>query len=219
MRRAHLLGCLGLGLSTLAACTPKLPAAKPPLFSDNFDRPDGLELGAAWQNTAPPGVYRIEGGALAVRGAHNHPLWLKRELPTDAVIELDAWSDSPDGDLKVEAFGDGKSYALTLEYTSTGYVFIHGGWHNRLAALCRMEEHGEDRKTRGDLKVIPGRRYHYAIARHTTAQGSRVEWFIDGQLALEMDDAAPLSGPGHQYFGFDNWETAVHFDNLVIRPY
>jgi hypothetical protein len=152
---------------------------------------------------------------LTVRGAHNHPLWLTRELPRDVVVELDAWSDSADGDIKVELFGDGQSYALDLEYTSTGYVFIHGGWHNRISALCRREEHGEDRKTRSDLRVIPGKHYHYAIARHR----DRVEWFIDGQLAMELDDPAPLEGPQHRYFAFDNWETSIHFDNLVIRPY
>jgi hypothetical protein len=197
------------------ACTPKLPPAKPPLISESFDRPDGTEPGPLFLNTAAPGIYRLDGGALAVRGAHNHPLWLTRELPDDVVIELDAWSDSPDGDIKVEVFGDGKSYAKSVEYTSTGYVFIHGGWKNHLTALCRMEEHGADRKTRNDLKVLPGKHYHYAITR----RGGRIEWFIDGALALDFDDAAPLLGPSHKYFGFDNWETPVHFDNLVVRPY
>jgi hypothetical protein len=220
MRLADILPVLGgalLGGSTLllAACSEKLPARKAPIYSESFDRPDGLELGPDWRNTAPPGVYRIEGGTLTAAGAHNHPLWLLRELPRDVVIELDAWSESPDGDIKVEAFGDGHSYAVSTEYTSSGYVFIHGGWKNRLAALCRLEEHGEDRKTRPDLPVVPGKHYHYVIARH----GERVEWFIDGTLALSLTDPAPLTGTQHQYFAFDDWETAIHFDNLVVRPY
>jgi hypothetical protein len=32
-----------------------------------------------------------------------------------------------------------------------------------------------------------------------------------------MDDPAPLQGPGHRYFGFNNWQTPVRFDNLRIR--
>ena len=71
------------------------------------------------------------------------------------------------------------------------------------------------RKTRPDLKVVPGQHYHYAIARH----GARVEFFIDGVLALDLDDPAPLEGAQHRFVGFDNWETSVHFDNLVVRPY
>lgn len=215
MRFAALLGVLPL-VTLTSACSPKLPTAKPPIFSESFDRTGGVqELGASWRNTASPGVYNLDGGSLFVRGAHNHPLWLEKELPRDAVIELDAWSESPDGDIKVEIWGDGKSYATSVEYTSTGYVFIHGGWHNQLTALCRMYEHGEDRKTRPDMPVVPGKHYHYAIARH----GNRIEWFIDGKLALELDDPAPLEGPTHQYFAFDDWETPVRFDNLVIRPY
>ncbi len=78
-----------------------------------------------------------------------------------------------------------------------------------------MEEHGPDRKERRDVRVVPGQHYHWLIARH----GAVVDWYIDGKLVLSMDDPAPLTGPGHRYFAFDDWETEVHFDNLVIRPY
>ncbi len=206
MRPAPLLLCL-----CVSGCTRiSAPPQKPPLLSDDFNR---VELGPEWLPTAP--AYRLVDGALLVRGAHNHPLWLRRELPRDAVIEFDAWSMDPAGDIKAEAWGDGKSYAQSIEYTSTGYVFIQGGWHNQLGALCRMEEHGQDRRTRNDLRAQPGRHYRWQIARH----GSRVEWFVDGKLVLDMDDPQPLSGPDHSYFAFDDWETEVHFDNLVVRPY
>lgn len=207
-------GCLALCLLLLCvACKPKPPSGGAVLFGDAFDRPSEAELGSDYRNTAPPSVYRIDGGALAVRGAFNHPLWLTRELPSDVVVELDAWSDSPEGDIKVELFGDGQSFAQTVSYTSTGYVFIHGGWKNSLSALCRQDEHAADRRVRSDVKVIPGKRYHYLIAR----RGSRIEWFIDGELALDLDDPAPLQGPGHRFFGFNNWQAPVHFDNLRIR--
>ena len=209
----HAAGPLGLGLVLVLAlgCRERPPALLPPIFSDNFDR---LELGPDWRITAPPGTYRIDNGELAVRGAHNHPAWLMTALPQDAVIEVDARSLSPAGDLKVEAWGDGKSFATEVEYTSSGYVFIHGGWQNRITALCRQEEHGHDRQERADRRVVPGQRYHYLIAR----SGRNVKWFIDGELVLQFDDQAPLAGPSHAYFGFDNWETDLRLDNLVIRP-
>ena len=202
---------LGLLVTLVSGCRERPPALLPPVFSDNFDR---VELGSDWRVTAPPGTYRLENGELVVRGAHNHPAWLGQPLPRDAVIEVDVRSLSADGDIKVEAWGDGKSFATEAEYTSSGYVFIHGGWHNRITALCRQEEHGHDRQTRSDRPVVPGQRYHYLIAR----QGRNVKWFIDGELALQFDDPAPLEGPGHAYFGFDNWESELHFDNLSIRP-
>lgn len=194
----------------LAGCVQKTPA--PPLFSDRFDCGS---LGENWKTTAPEGTYRIENGELVVKGARNHPLWLNVPLPQDVVIELTASSKSPDGDIKVEAFGDGQSFAKSTSYTSTGYVFIQGGWRNRLTALCRLDEHADDRKTRADLRVEPGRRYRWSISR----KENLVRFYIDGKLALEMDDLVPLEGMNHRFFAFNNWETEVHFDNLVIRPY
>lgn len=201
-----------LGLCAVLGCTDKLPALKPPVFQDSFDR---AELGPSWRSTAPAGTYRIESGELVVSGARNHPLWLVERLPRDAVIELDAYSKSPDGDIKVEAFGDGQSFAKTVSYTSTAYVFIQGGWRNRLGALCRMDEHADDRKTSSELKVVPGKRYHWLIAR----KDNLVRWYVDGKLALELDDLAPLEGPQHGFFALNNWEAEVHFDNVVVRPY
>ena len=44
-----------------------------------------------------------------------------------------------------------------MSYTATSYVFIQGGWQNRLAALCvEWMSTPDDRKTRGDFKVVPG---------------------------------------------------------------
>lgn len=200
--------CLLAGCSRVAA--PRLPEPRPPIFVDSFDRAD---LGPEWLVTGPG--YQLRGGELVVRQAHNHPAWLRKELPRDAVIEFDARSMDPAGDIKAEAYGDGKSYATDVEYTSTGYVFILGGWHNTITALCRREEHGADRRTRRDLHVEPGRRYHFALARH----GSKLDWFLDGKPILELDDPDPLIGPDHQYFAFDDWESEVHFDNVIIRPY
>ena len=67
---------------------------------------------------------------------------------------------------------------------------------------------------RGDLKVERGRTYHVVVTKH----GGKLRWEMDGQLALEMDDPAPLSGTGHDRFGFSSWANDTYFDNLSITP-
>jgi hypothetical protein len=69
-----------------------------------------VDPGADWYATAP-GIWRIEGGRLCGEHAHNHGIWLKRTIPPNARIEFDAMSASPDGDLKAEYWGDGRSSA------------------------------------------------------------------------------------------------------------
>ena len=67
---------------------------------------------------------------------------------------------------------------------------------------------------RADLKVERGRTYHMVV----TKQGGLLRWEMDGQLALEMNDPAPLSGSGHDRFGFSSWANDTYFDNLSITP-
>jgi hypothetical protein len=193
-----------------AGCRAKDPTISAP-FSDTFER---AELGASWNATGPQ--YKLVAGALTVQNAYNHPAWLKERLPRDAQIDLDVSSKSAAGDIKVELWGDGESFAHEKgAYTSTGYVFIFGGWHNSLSVLCRMEEHGAGRKAeRADVKVQPGRTYHWTITR----KGGALDWKIDGQPFLAWNDPEPLAGQGHEYLGLNDWESAVTIDNLAIRP-
>ena len=206
--RMRLFRLLLLSACALSACT--IEKMEPPgPSSDDFQR---AELGAAWKPTSD-GNYRIVNGELVVDHAHNHPLWLKKPIPRDAVIEFDAWSNDPAGDIKVEAWGDGRSYATTVEYTATSYVFIFGGWHNTISAIARREEHGADRRQRSDVRVVRGQKYHFRIAR----KGGHIDWQIDGKPFLSYDDPNPLEGPRHSFFGINDWEAEVHFDNLQIH--
>lgn len=200
---------LALALTGLA-CRAKDPTITAP-YADSFERP---ELGPSWNVTGPH--YNIKGGALTVQNAYNHPAWLKEKLPRDAVIDFDVSSNSQAGDIKVELWGDGESFATEKgAYTSTGYVLIFGGWHNSLSVLCRMQEHDEGRKAeRADMRVQPGRTYHWTVTRH----GGTIDWKIDGQPFLSWTDPEPLAGTGHEYLGINDWESAVTFDNLKIRP-
>jgi len=201
---------LFLGAWGGVACRAKDPPINEP-FLDSFQR---AELGPTWNNTG--GDYRINDGTLTVKNAYNHPAWLRRKLPANAVIDVDVVSRSAAGDLKVELYGDGESSAVDRgAYDSTGYVMIFGGWHNSLSVICRNNEHDQGRKAqRSDIHVQPGRTYHWTIVR----QGGLLDWKLDGQPFLSWTDPEPLRGPGHEYLGVNDWEADVSFDNLSIRP-
>jgi len=191
-------------------CRPKDPALSGP-WRDDFER---SVLGPDWRDTG--GGYTVAGGKLWAATAHNHPLWLARRLPADLVVEVDVASTSPDGDIKMELFGDGASFDPDMgEYTSTGYVFVFGGWHNALSVICKGNEHGEGRKAeRGDRKVVPNQTYHWTIRRHD----GLLVWEVDREPFLSWRDPAPLAGSDHAYLAVNDWETRVSFDNLVIQP-
>lgn len=210
MHGARLASFLGLALAPLPACRAKVPVIDAP-FTDDFERGD---LGANWNATSDE--YRIADGKLTVSNAHNHPAWLRRRLPHDVVVEVDALSKSPSGDIKLELFGDGESFDPDKgAYTSSGYVLIFGGWSNSLSVICRQEEHGAGRKAaRSDTRVEPNRPYHFTISR----KGGVLDWAVDGRPFLTWTDPEPLAGTGHEYLAVDDWEAPLTFDNLQIRP-
>jgi hypothetical protein len=206
MRRRPLLAIL-----ILAACKQPDPPPVGDAFSDSFDRET---IGSSYRATAD--VYRLKDGALNVANGYNHPLWLRKKLPDDAIVELDCWSKSPAGDLKIELWGDGESFAENKgAYTSSGYDFIFGGWSNSKSEIARGNEHGQSVSARSDVKVQLGKKYHWKIVR----KGGHIDWFIDDMEKpfLSMDDGQPLVGPGHEFLGVNDWESDVWFDNLSIR--
>lgn len=178
------------------------------VFQDSFDR---AELGSDWLDTSR-GHYTLKNGELAARGAHNKPLWLARALPRNARVEFSARSESPAIDIKAEVFGDGRSFAKRASYAATSYVIILGGWNNSRSIIARMDEHGKDRRVRTSPKGVTGKRYRFSISR----VGTRVNWFLNGERFLELDDPQPLVGTGHDHFAFNNWESEVYFDDLVV---
>ena len=194
----------------LCACTPQGdPVIGADGFEDDFER---SELGPLYNNTGGP--YRIRDGKLHVQGARNRPLWLRRTLPDNVRVEFDVRSDSPQGDIKVEIFGDGRSRAQKNSYTATSYVVIFGGWQNSTNVLARMDEHAGDRAVGPPRKVQVGHTYRMRVER----RGSLVTAWVDGQELVKLDDPKPLRGPGHDHFAFNNWESELWFDNLRIEP-
>lgn len=182
------------------------------------------DLGTNWHQVQT-NAWHIENGRLCVQNAHNHGVWLTKTLPVNARIEFDAVAESADGDLKAEIWGDGQSAATGISYTNaTSYLTILGGWHNKYHVLARLNEHGTDRKeinvdaTNDDPRahpVVPGQIYHFKIER---ADGKTVKWSVNGLDMLSWTDDAPLAGPGHDHFGFNNWEVKVCFDNVKVTP-
>jgi Domain of Unknown Function (DUF1080) len=209
-----LRSCLRSLLLCLLACASLrcLPRGDPAVgdgFKDNFER---KELGAAWRDTG--GGYRIVDGQLKAHGAHNKPLWLRRTLPRDVRVEFDVRSQSQEGDIKVELYGDGVSKATEASYTATSYVVIFGGWGNSKNVIARLNEHGSDRAEGKRNPVVVGRTYHMKIER----KGDTISAWADDQLLAQMKDDNPLWGSGHEYFAFNNWQAELWFDNLKITP-
>jgi hypothetical protein len=198
-----LLACLSL------RCLPRGDPAVGDGFRDDFDR---LELGTAYRDTG--GGYHLSNGQLRVQGARNRPLWLRRTLPRDVRVEFDVRSESPQGDIKVELFGDGFSKATDVSYTATSYVVIFGGWNNSKNVIARLDEHGSDRAEGKKNPVVKGRTYHMKIER----KGDTISAWADDQLLAQLKDKSPLAGTGHEYFAFNDWDAELWFDNLKITP-
>jgi hypothetical protein len=181
------------------------------------------------------GLWRTVNGELLSPGVKNNPLWLKASLPQNVAVEFDVRSMSPEGDVKVEIFGDGSDHA-------SGYVLIHGGWNNTVSIIARLDEHGaslaslqalaqrrggtdlvqtgvftKDTRMRVEAAPYPvqiGKTYHWRIER----RGSLITWSIDGNPFMRFDDPFPLAGKGHDRLGFSSWEAQLYFDNLKIEP-
>ncbi len=195
----------------LAGCKAKTPLIHEPLV-DSFERAD---IGAGWLDTSN-GQFRVRDGKLNVSNAHNHPLWLRKRLPPDVIVELDVMSRSPAGDIKIELYGDGESFDPDEgAYFPTGYIFVFGGWSNTLSIIGKLGEHEEGVKAkRAAPGVVPGQTYHWQITR----KGGQLDWKIDGQPFLSWTDPSPLYGDDKAYLAFNDWESDVYYDNLSIRP-
>jgi hypothetical protein len=202
-------------------------ATDPPLtavFSDDFQRPGGeTALGPDWRVTS--GAWKIDAGRLCGENARNHPAWLARRLPTNAVIQFDALTESEEGDIKAEFWGDGRSSASGQSYTdATSYLTIFGGWKNSFHVLARRDEHARDRQ---EIKLEPGaadlnrstvvshKVYQFRVERR---DGHTLRWQVDDMDILTYRDDEPLAGAGHEHFGFNDWQVRVCFDNLRVTP-
>lgn len=186
------------------------------VFEDDFQRPT---LGEHWK--AYSDGWKLEGGQLTNKGADNAGAFLLKQLPEgDTRIEFSARSDSYEkkdragkttdhfpGDIKCEAFNE------TPEHHGRGYIFIYGGWNNRVNRLARLEEHGEGEGAvivnGPKRKVDAGHTYKMAVLK----VGATIAWYADGEYLAHLTDTQPLSG---RHFGFNNWRSHLTFDDLKV---
>ena len=166
------------------------------VFSDDFQR---QAIGDQYLTRSSK--WTLSDGWLHIQGDRNEGLWLTVPLPERVRVEFDARSMTTEGDIKCEIFN-------TEPRHQTGYIAILGGWRNAVSVLARLDEHGEDRMET-DAKVDIGKVHHFALVR---TEGS-LRWYVDGKLILAYPDEEPVRGP---YFGFNNWNSDLYFDNLAV---
>lgn len=172
------------------------------VFEDDFEAQDGA-LSSPWRRHPKA---RVEKGWLHLENIKNvPPVWLNKKLPEKVRIEFDARALTPEGDVKVEVFGDGQKH-------ESGYILVHGAHKNAEDWMARLGEHNDDALKRPSRRVEPNRVYHWSIVR----TDGNLRWFIDGEPFMEYPDPSPLKGAGHRYFAFNNWTAPVEFDNVKI---
>lgn len=113
---------------------------------------------------------------------------------------------------KYEYAGD---YALVLcadgKNINSGYSFIFGGWDNRGSQIVRRNSIVKENR---DIKVtrssaIHRQWFHMKIRK----EGSRLSFWVDGNLAAEFNDPEPLKG---RYFGIWTWKTEIMIAQLRV---
>lgn len=196
-----LLGACDRGGDTAATTTATAASVPTLVFSDDFERDT---FGAHWSTTSE--AWSLVDGEVHVAGARNEGLWLTEPLPENVRISFDARALSEEGDIKFEVFTDGATH-------QSGYVGIFGGWDNQLNIIARLDEHGDDRLVGAQGRYVELER-NYTLTIERTDQ--RVQWSIDGEPFITYDDPEPLRGEGHEYFGFNDWDSPVRFDNLKV---
>jgi len=184
----------------LSSCKRQSKTTESLPFKDSFDR---QALGANWFPSG--GDWKLRDGYVYTTFSNNMPLFLNVDLPADVVVEVDIYSELPIVDAKIELMTDGRTH-------QSGYVFILGGWSNKMSAIARLDEHGKDRRVKKPTGVKGKTSYRWRIEK----KGGALQWFIDGQLYMTYRDPKPLDGPGHNRLGFGNWQNQLRFDNLNI---
>lgn len=122
--------------------------------------------------------------------------------------------------LREQLAGLARPYPRQLEGIDAVIDAVTGPFYRWQArrALDQLDQHSFYKRdtpvvvNRSDLRVEKGRTYHMVV----TKQGGRIRWEMDGKPVLELVDPAPLSGSGHDRFGFSSWANDTYFDNLKL---
>lgn len=167
-------------------------------FSDAFNRD---ELGDAWQVLS--GDWSIRDGQLYASGDRkDNVLMLTKPMPGLQRIEFVAaavppgWEENPA--TKAKELCD----LSALLHTSAkeplgGYTVQFGARFNSANVIRRDRAHVKTDATEARIQVEPGRFYTIAAE----FDGRHVRLTIDGKVALEYEEQAPLLGAGHDRLG------------------
>ncbi len=197
-----------LALGMLGSCKKQTPAAGKLPYTDSFDRD---QLGPDWFPSG--GDWKVRDGYVYTTFSNNMPLFLNVDLPDEVVVEVDVYSETREVDSKIELMTDGRTH-------QSGYVFIMGGWSNKMSVIARLDEHGDDRVVKQPTGVTGGKWYRWRVEKRAAKRGQydghKLTWLVDGKHYMEFFDAAPLHGSGHNRLGFGNWQNQIRFDNVKI---
>ena len=185
------------------------------VFKDDFERTD---LGSKWKAASPE--WKLQDGEIVNTFAENKGLWLLEKLPPgDVRIEFDVRSDPfqkkvQDGSLREEFPGDLKCEAFNTEPDhQKGYIFIFGGWQNRVNRIARLEEHGNGEGAQvvdgPPHAVEAGHTYHMKLLRIDNT----LAYYADDESLVHFTDPRLIRG---SYFGFNNWHSHLTFDNVAV---
>lgn len=139
----------------------------------------------------------------------------KEYFTGDLLIEFDAATVAPaTRDINVTWHGSWNEEANTREM---GYVMgVNGFWEGRI---------GFEKSPKYDLLVLtelfkfePGKIYHITVGSFSLSSNSvRVFMAIDGVVALEITDPAPIDTSIYGFVGFEAFCTKVRYKNLKIK--
>lgn len=171
--------------------------------SDSFRGPLDTEQ---WRLGGEEADWRVNGGTLHSDGSLNQPIWLLKQLPAHARIEIELSSSATGGDFRFELFANG-------EDNESGYVAAYDAYGSTAHVLAKFDEHDTARAiAQPDAEVSADQVYRMTFVR----TDPELRWFVDDGLLLSLVDSDPLRGAGHQFFGFNSWTSPVSIHQISV---
>lgn len=170
--------------------------------------PPWRQLPAGWQIRS--GNWRIHDQVLcgSVEGEHPAALWFETPVPGDHAMLFRAATVPPHrNDINCYWEGSGDGWDGTDPQCTIGGV---GGWWDGLTGIERYPEGGL-RASGRLLAIQPGRMYEICAGRW----GDSDFVFIDGRLAVQLDDPAATRRPASRV-ALATWNSHLHFASVQV---
>jgi serine/threonine-protein kinase len=175
------------------------------VFASSFERADDL---AAWRPLE--GEWRVEGGALAVRGGAPARVLLERPLAGDVAVEFAArllpLEGRASGDLSLALVAAGAPDVLS------GYFVGFGSNGNAGSKILRRGREVAV-ATGTAARIEPGRLHRVAVER----AGGEVRLRVDGRDVLAYRDLFPLDLGRRTQVMIYTWDAEARFEEVTVR--